>query len=256
MPTKEQLEQDYGQEVSTTPTALPDKTIPIKGNYITLTEWTQDYIPRLWQNVRTDPTLLVYMPARDINTEQDLREDLEGLQDSSDVICYAVMADPEHLNPQAGGSTGGEHTNVVGLAFYGNISAKDRVIEVGAMFAPVLHRTAASTEVHYLLLKSVLDEGSPILSDGSPPYRRVAWKCNRLNIRSRMSALRVGYVYEGTYRQAQIIKGRTRDDDMFSMIDKEWPINKAALERWLGRHNWDGDGKQVKKLQQLRAELE
>lgn len=177
------------------------------------------------------------------------------MEASTEVICYAVLADPQHLNPQSEGLGGGPHTEVVGLAFYGNISAKDRVIEIGAMFAPVLQRSAASTEVHYLLLKSVLDEGSLVLGGCSPPYRRVAWKCNRLNVRSRTSAQRVGYVYEGMFRQSAIVKGRTRDDDTFSMIDKEWPVNKAALERWLDRANWDGNGDQMKKLQQIRAEL-
>lgn len=199
--------------------------------------------------------LLVYMPARDVSSEQDLREDLEGLQDSSDIICYAVMANPKHLNPHPEGAGGGLHTEVIGLAFYGHISEKDRAIEIGVMFAPVLQRSAASTEVHYLLLKNVLDEGSPILGGSSPPYRRVAWKCNRLNVRSRTSALRVGYVFEGTNRQIAIVKGRTRDDDVFSMLDKEWPINKAALEKWFERDNWDGNAKQIKKLQQIQTEL-
>lgn len=51
------------------------------------------------------------------------------------------------------------------------------------------------------------------------------------------------------------MKGRTRDDDVFSMLDKEWPINKAALEKWFERDNWDGNAKQIKKLQQIQTEL-
>lgn len=202
--------------------------------------------------------LVIYMPARDISTEQNLREDLEGLQDSKEIICYAIMANPEHLNPRPEGEGIGEaaHTEVVGLAFYGHISESDRAIEIGAMFAPVLQRSAASTEVLYLLLRNVFDQRSPILGEGSPPYRRVAWQCNHLNERSRTCAFRVGFTFEGTFRQAHIVKGRSRDNDTFSMLDKEWPINKAALERWFDKDNWDQRGKQKRKLQQIRTEIE
>lgn len=205
--------------------------------------------------MQVDPKLVAYMPSGEINNEQDLREEFKDLEGSDEPICYAVMADPKHLSPKPGGSGVVSHSEVVGVAFYGHTSAKDRAIEVGAMFAPILQRTAASTEVHYLLLKHVFDEGSPVLGGNSPPYRRVAWLCNRLNQKSRNSALRVGYVHEGTLRQVKIVKGRTRDDDIFSMLDSEWPTNKAALERWLSIDNWDSNGRQVKKLQQIQAEL-
>ena len=197
------------------------------------------------------------MPSRDISTEENLREDFAGLVDESDIICYAILGDPGTLNPgREGAAARGEgHTEVLGVAFYGHFSTESRATEIGAMFAPVLQRTAASTEVLYLLLKHVLDKDSPILGESGIPYRRVAWKCNHLNPRSRNSALRVGFIFEGTNRQYAIVKGRTRDTDVFSLLDKEWPACKDAMERWFDGGNWCGEGRQRRKLQEIREEI-
>ena len=102
------------------------------------------------------------------------------------------------------------------------IDQNNRVIEVGAVtFSPELRGTRIGTEAQYLLARYVFEELN---------YRRYEWKCDALNLPSRRAAERLGFIYEGTFRQAVVYKGRTRDTDWLSMIDKDWPQVKARLE--------------------------
>ena len=122
------------------------------------------------------------------------------------------------------------------------IDQANRTIEVGAVtFSPTLKQTRMGTEAHYLLARYVFEELH---------YRRYEWKCDALNLSSRKAAERLGFVYEGTFRQAVIYKGRTRDTDWLSMIDKDWPQVKARLETWLAPKNFDKNEQQIKSLRQ------
>ena len=122
------------------------------------------------------------------------------------------------------------------------IDQANRTIEVGAVtFSPALKQTRMGTEAHYLLARYVFEELN---------YRRYEWKCDALNLPSRKAAERLGFVYEGTFRQAVIYKGRTRDTDWLSMIDKEWPQVRARLEAWLHPENFDKNGQQIKSLRE------
>jgi len=85
-------------------------------------------------------------------------------------------------------------------------------------------------------------------------YRRYEWKCNALNRPSRRAALRLGFTFEGIFRQHMIIKGRNRDTAWFSMLDREWPARKAAFERWLDPTNFDPQGRQKSALSLLNSE--
>ena len=125
--------------------------------------------------------LLAYTEAHVINSEDVLRTEFKDLEGSEEPICYAVLADPEHLNPRPGEDGKPLHTEALGVVFYGDIKPENRAIEIGALLSTTMQRSAASTEIHYLLLKHVMDADSPILEKGSPPYRRAAWKCNSLN---------------------------------------------------------------------------
>ena len=102
-----------------------------------------------------------------------------------------------------------------------------RVIEVGhVLYSPALQRTPLGTETQYLLARYVFE---------TLGYRRYEWKCNSLNAASRRAALRYGFVYEGTFRQHMIAKGRNRDDAWFSMLDSEWPARKPISSAGLRR---------------------
>jgi RimJ/RimL family protein N-acetyltransferase len=128
----------------------------------------------------------------------------------------------------------------VGVAAFMRIAPAHGVIEVGHVhFAPSLQRTAAATEAMYLMMRRVFDELR---------YRRYEWKCDSLNEPSRRAALRLGFTFEGTFRQATTYKGRNRDTAWFSLLDSEWPGRKAAMEKWLAPENFDENGRQRRPL--------
>lgn len=120
------------------------------------------------------------------------------------------------------------------------IDRNNRVIEVGAVtYSPKLKRTRLATEAQYLLARYVFEDLE---------YRRYEWKCDSLNQPSRRAAERLGFTYEGRFRQAIVYKGRNRDTDWLSMIDKDWPVVKSRLEKWLSPDNFDEKGRQIKAL--------
>ena len=132
-----------------------------------------------------------------------------------------------------------------GVAAYLRAEPEFGVIEVGHIcYAPRLQRTSAATEAMYLLARRAFEELG---------YRRYEWKCDALNARSRAAAARLGFRFEGVFRQATIYKGRNRDTAWFSLIDREWPAVRAAFERWLDPGNLDGAGRQRRSLVELRA---
>ena len=106
-------------------------------------------------------------------------------------------------------------------------------------YSPQLKRTRLATEAQYLLARYVFEELE---------YRRYEWKCDALNQPSRYAAERLGFIYEGTFRQAVVYKGRNRDTDWLAMIDKDWPAVKIRLEKWLSPDNFDENGQQIKSL--------
>jgi RimJ/RimL family protein N-acetyltransferase len=132
----------------------------------------------------------------------------------------------------------------VGTLALMRIDPKNGVVEVGHVhFSPLLSRTPMSTEAQYLLMRYVFE----VLG-----YRRVEWKCNSLNEPSRRAALRLGFQYEGRFRQALVTKGHNRDTDWFSIIDKEWETLDRAFQNWLAADNFSADGKQIKSLENWR----
>jgi RimJ/RimL family protein N-acetyltransferase len=133
----------------------------------------------------------------------------------------------------------------VGVATFMRIDPPHGVIEVGNInYSPLLQRTPAATEAMFLMMRRVFDELG---------YRRYEWKCDSLNAPSRAAALRLGFTYEGLFRQAVVYKGRNRDTAWFSIIDTEWPALKRAYEQWLAPDNFDPEGKQKRSLSALIA---
>lgn len=119
------------------------------------------------------------------------------------------------------------------------------VIEVGSIaYSPRMKLTRAGTEAMYLLMRLVFDELG---------YRRYEWKCDRLNGPSRAAALRYGFTFEGIFRNAIVYKGRNRDTAWFSIIDREWPRIRSALEAWLDPGNFDEAGRQRRTLAAIRG---
>lgn len=124
----------------------------------------------------------------------------------------------------------------LGTAALMRIDPPNGVIEVGFInFSPALQRTTAASEAIFLLMRHVFD---------ALGYRRLEWKCDALNAPSRRAALRFGFAYEGSFRQAVVTKGRNRDTAWYALLDRDWPRVRAAFEAWLDPGNFDDGGRQ------------
>ena len=129
-----------------------------------------------------------------------------------------------------------------GVASYLRIAPEAGSIEVGHInLSPELNRSRASTEAMFLMMEWAFGAG----------YRRYEWKCNALNLASRRAAQRLGFSFEGVFRQAAIVKGRNRDTAWFSIIDSEWPALREAYAAWLSPRNFDAQGQQRESLSDL-----
>jgi RimJ/RimL family protein N-acetyltransferase len=163
-----------------------------------------------------------YMPYGPFSTRTAFDAHLAALAVSGDPLYYAI------LDRESGLAAG--HASLL------RIEPKHRVIEVGGiLYTPAFQRTRGATEAMYLLALYVFEELG---------YRRYEWKCNALNEPSRRAALRLGFSFEGIFRQHMIVKGRNRDTAWFAMLDGEWPERKHAFERWLDASNFDAGGRQ------------
>jgi RimJ/RimL family protein N-acetyltransferase len=136
--------------------------------------------------------------------------------------------------------------NVVGMASFMRPDPVNGVVEVGSVaHGAAMARTPMSTEAHYLMARHVFEDLD---------YRRYEWKCHNLNEPSKVTATRLGFEFEGVFRQHIVSKGMNRDTAWFSMIDGEWPALKAAFEAWLDPSNFTSEGRQRRRLEDLRSD--
>jgi RimJ/RimL family protein N-acetyltransferase len=163
--------------------------------------------------------------------EAALRRAIEEKQAGTSALFFAILT-------ESNGRT-------EGYASYMRIEPAHGVIEVGnIMLSPSLQRTTAATEAMYLMARHVFEDLG---------YRRYEWKCNAQNEPSRRAAQRLGFTFEGIFRQHMVIKGQNRDTAWFSMLDHEWPARKTAFETWLNPANFDPDGRQRRSLEHCAA---
>ena len=149
---------------------------------------------------------------------------------TTDPLFYAIVDKP-----------GGK---AIGVAAYLRIEPAVGCIEVGHLnFSPLLQGERAATEAMYLMMRNAFQLG----------YRRYEWKCDALNAPSRRAAQRLGFSFEGIFRQARIVKGRNRDTAWFSIIDQEWPRLESVFKRWLDPDNFDEEGRQRVALSKLMS---
>lgn len=247
------LDTVLGPKVHTKPSPLPTRDLDVHGKFVTLERLTEAHIPSLWTNMGmpADDSVFRYMLSR----PDSPREFWEQYEDGtgSGKIFYAIKADPARLSPSSSQppDTAESRSEVVGAVAFLNIEPANRAVEIGhVMYGPLLQRTAAATEVQYLLLRHAFGEDHAALS---PPYRRVVWKCNHLNAASQRAAKRLGFVYEGTFRKHMVIQGRSRDSDWFSIVDDEWEDSiRRGFEMWFDDANFDAEGRQIRSLEQCR----
>jgi RimJ/RimL family protein N-acetyltransferase len=176
-----------------------------------------------------------YLPYGPFASETDFREWMSESCLGDDPCFFSVVDAAEG--------------RALGIASYLRIEPAVGVIEVGHIhFSPAMQGRPIATEAMYLMMREVFENLG---------YRRYEWKCDALNQPSRAAALRLGFTFEGIFRQATMYKGRNRDTAWYAILDREWPAAKKAFDEWLDAANFDGDGGQKTSLSNsMRASLE
>ena len=212
------------------PVSLPHRE-PMFGRTVTLEPLeAAQHTDSIWQAVKDHDEVWQYLFDGSYASQTELARDLAEKQVATDRLFFAII-------PAAAGQA-------LGYASFMRIDPAHGVIEVGnIMLSPSLQRTTAATEAMYLMARHVFELG----------YRRYEWKCNAENQPSRRAAERLGFTYEGIFRQHMVIKGRNRDTAWFSMLDSEWPARKAAFETWLDPANFNADGTQRQSLSTFQS---
>jgi len=188
-----------------------------------------DDLFRALEGPGADPKLWDYLPYGPFPERGAFNDWLNGQAAGSDPYFFAVI-------DKASGEVQGI------LSLMSIVPAQGR-IEIGHVtFGAPMQRSPKSTEAVYLLAKEAFALG----------YRRLEWKCNNDNARSRTAAERLGFSFEGVFRQHMVVKGRNRDTAWYSILDSEWPAVNAGFERWLSEENLSATG-QIKTLTECRG---
>lgn len=156
---------------------------------------------------------------------------------TDDPLFYAVID-----TDSAGGAAA---ERAVGVLSYLRVQQENGTIEVGHVhYSPLLQRRRGSTEAQFLLMRHAFEDLR---------YRRYEWKCDALNVPSREAAERLGFTFEGIFRQAQVVKGRNRDTAWYSIVDTEWPSVRDRLVAWLAHENFDDRSHQRLSLRSCKS---
>ena len=209
---------------------MPD-AVTLVGRWVTLEPLSYaKHAHELWNAVVGHDAVWDYLGDGPYAREEDLAAAVESKQSGLAARFFAIL--PNTTSAAAG------------YASLMRMDPANGVIEVGnVMFSPALQRTQAATEAMFLMAQYAFDELG---------YRRYEWKCNARNEPSRRAAERLGFTFEGIFRQHMVIKGVNRDTAWYSMLDSEWPARKQAFEAWLAAENFDADGRQKRALASFR----
>ncbi|KAE9982095.1 hypothetical protein EG328_011198 [Venturia inaequalis] len=225
-----------GAVVSNTGPAHLPSLEPLTGRHVRLERLKQDHFLSLYENVGSHKDIWTWWPEgpfSDLEFDESLRHFIDM---GPEIASYTVIV-----------LAGPQKDKAVGIVFaFSEDRLTNRVAEIGLIFGPLLQRSRAGTEAIYMLANHMFELN----------YRRLQWKTNSLNLQSKKAAERYGFVYEGTFRQHQINKGRNRDSSWYSIIDTEWPLCKTAFEEWLSDDNFDAQQGQKRKLEDIRKSLE
>ena len=210
---------------------VPDstRTIPQFGSHlgqsVRLAPLDHSHLGDLWLAAEGADASWTYLRYGPFNTEADLADHIQRIAARPEQPFFAIV-------PLSSGKA-------EGWASFGDISTSNASIEIGSIwFSPRLQRTRAATEAIYLMMKHAFELG----------YHRIVWRCNALNAASMRAAQRFGFVHEGTWREAEIVKGRRRDTAWFSILETEWPEQQQRFDAWLADCNFDAAGKAKQSL--------
>ena len=217
-----------GKKIKFKKAKIPSKNI-IKGRYVKLEpinikkhskdlylSFSQDKKNKIWN----------YLPYGPFKSFESFQKWLSIFCLNKDPFFYAIYFK--------------RHKKYCGMASYLRITPNHGTIEVGHInYSPLLQNTKEGTETMYLMLKNAFE----VLGN-----RRYEWKCNNLNTSSKKAAIRLGFTFEGVFRQMNVFKGRNRDTAWFSILDKEWKKIKKSYLKFLDPKNFDQNHNQKKKL--------
>jgi RimJ/RimL family protein N-acetyltransferase len=222
------LDQPIGFPVPEFDGARRPELVTLEGRFCRLEKLTASHSQSLYEALRADETgaLWTYLSESPPTAASELAQWVERVSDKPDPAYYALIER----------STG----RCLGRAAYLRIAPAAGCIEVGSiLFSPKLQQTPMATEVMYLMMQHAFDELG---------FRRYEWKCDSLNEPSRRAAERLGFTYEGIFRQALVYKGRNRDTAWYAIIDKDWQIIRQGYESWFDPANFDEAGQQKHSL--------
>jgi RimJ/RimL family protein N-acetyltransferase len=224
------MPQSQSSKLNWKPVSLPLRE-PMYGRTVMLEPLDADlHAADLWDRVEGHDEVWQYLFDGPYASEEDLTRDIVEKQTATDRIFFAIIS--------------AEIGAAAGYASFMRMDPANGVIEVGnIMLSPALQRTTAATEAMFLMARHVFDLG----------YRRYEWKCNAENLPSRRAAQRLGFTFEGIFRQHMVIKNRNRDTAWFSMLDHEWPARKAAFEDWIDPANFTPEGAQRRPLARFHS---
>lgn len=232
MPEQNAFHQILGDSVADWRIRRTPEFTEIRGRYCSLQRLDADkHAAALYDNLQADNPgdSWTYLPYGPFENSDAFRAWIQETSRDGQVRLYAIV-DNQLCQP-------------VGVSGYLRISPEHGSIEVGHLhFSRYLKKTPAATEAMYLMMRYVFDELG---------YRRYEWKCNALNQPSINAAKRLGFQFEGIFRQSHVYKNRNRDTAWFSIIDSEWPALKAGFQKWLHPDNFDANGMQIRRLHEL-----
>ncbi|KAF3034424.1 hypothetical protein E8E12_006519 [Didymella heteroderae] len=226
----------FGPAVPDTPAIAPSRNAKLVGQYVTIEAVRPEHARDMYSLVEgaKNSSLFDYLFDEPPASLASFRENLTKKASETNPWFYSIILESGPDDPP----------RAVGYTSLFRMDLPNRVIEVGSiLFTSALQRTPAATEAMYLLARYVFEDLG---------FRRYEWKCNSLNAPSRRAAERLGFTYEGTFRQHMIARGRNRDTAWFSMLDSEWPSVKRGFEAWLDASNFDGNGRQKGRLEDFR----
>jgi RimJ/RimL family protein N-acetyltransferase len=210
----------------------PPQRAPLDGQLVRLEPLEPGHAAELHAAFAGHDHLWDYMPYGPFADEAAYAEWIAEVAEGADPLFFALR------DLSAGRATG--------VASFLRVQPAAGSIELGHIaLSPALQRRAAATEAWYLMMEWAFGAG----------YRRFEWKCNASNLASRRAAQRLGLSYEGTFRQAAVVKGRNRDTAWFAAIDADWPALRAAFRHWLAPANFDETGRQRLALSALMQPL-
>jgi len=211
-----------------------DDRVELNGRLCKVVPFKPSHVDELWEFVKECPAVFAYLPWGPFDNVESFRVALTGVSDIPGNFTFSII----RL----------DNNKVMGTFSYLSIRAPMGVLEIGwIIYSPAMQRSPIGTEAMYLIIKHAFEDLH---------FRRIEWKCNAENDKSRNAALRYGFRQEGIFRNHMIVKGRNRDSWWASIIDSEWNQLSRGFLAWLDASNFNEEGEQIKSLRSLTCHID